>query len=124
VAAAAVVIHGIGGWGNISAQTDKEKETERTLRDLQISMAPEPNVPFPEAFQVPPKISEQIVGGVSEWKLFYFCRYHTSDELKKIIHEQFATNVFDEKKPDKPPINDLSTVPAEQVRCSRPLNLR
>ena len=101
MAAAAVVIHGIGGWGDISAQTDKEKEAERTLRDLQISMAPEPNVPFPEAYQVPPKISEQIVGGKSEWKLFYFCRYHTSDELKKIIHEQFATKLFE--KPDKPP---------------------
>ena len=101
MAAAAVVVHGIGGWGSISAQTDKEREAERTLRDLKISIAPEPNVPFPEAYQVPPKISEQIVGGVSEWKLFYFCRYHTSDELKKIIHEQFATKLFE--KPDKPP---------------------
>jgi hypothetical protein len=101
MAAAAVVVHGIGGWASISAQTDKEREAERTLRDLKISIAPEPNVPFPEAYQVPPKISEQIVGGVSEWKLFYFCRYHTSDELKKIIHEQFATKLFE--KPDKPP---------------------
>jgi flagellar biosynthesis GTPase FlhF len=97
MAVAAIVLHWIGGWGNISAQTDTENEAERTLRDLKINVAPEPNVPLPEAYRTPPKIFEQIVGGTSEWKLFYFCRYHTSDELKIIIHEQFATKVFDEK---------------------------
>jgi len=97
LAVAAVVIHWIGGWGSISAQTDTEREVNRALRDLKIPMAPEPNVPIPEAYKTPPKIFEQIVGGTSEWKLFYFCKYHTSDELKKIIHEQFATKVFDEK---------------------------
>ena len=97
MAVAAIVLHWIGGWGNISAQTDTENEAERTLRDLKINVAPEPNVPLPEAYRTPPKIFEQIVGGTSEWKLFYFCRYHTSDELRIIIHEQFATKVFDEK---------------------------
>ncbi|MGB2864439.1 MAG: hypothetical protein WBC05_14015 [Sedimentisphaerales bacterium] len=100
VVVVAVVLHWIGGWGSISAQTDTENEAERTLHALKINpelKVPEPNVPLPEAYRNPPKISEQIVGGTSEWKLFYFCRYHTSDELKKIIHEQFATKVFDEK---------------------------
>jgi general secretion pathway protein D len=91
----------IGGWGTIFAQTDTELEAERTLRELKINMAAEPNVAVPDVYRAPPKISEQIVGGKSEWKLFYFCRYHTSDELKKIIHEQFATKLFE--KPDKPP---------------------
>jgi len=97
--AAIVVLHWIGGWGSISAQTDTENEAEKTLRDLKINpvMAPDPNVPIPEAYRTPPKIFEQIVGGASEWKLFYFCRYHTSDDLKKIIHEQFATKLFDAK---------------------------
>ena len=97
LAVAAVVLNWIGGWGSISAQTDTEIEAERTLRDLKINIAPDPNVPLPEAYTSPPKIFEQIVGGVSEWKLFYFCRFHTSDELKKIIHEQFATKLFDQK---------------------------
>ena len=97
VAVAAAVVLWIGEWGNISAQTDTENEAERTLRDLKINVAPEPNVPLPEAYRTPPKIFEQIVGGAPEWKLFYFCRYHTSDELKIIIHEQFATKLFDEK---------------------------
>jgi len=92
---AAIVLDWIGGLGNISAQTDTENEAERTLRDLKINIAPDPNVPLPKAYTSPPKIFEQIVGGVSEWKLFYFCRFHTSDELKKIIHEQFATKLFD-----------------------------
>jgi Flp pilus assembly secretin CpaC len=88
-----------GGWGNISAQTDTELEAERTLRELRINThAPaEPNVPVPDVYRAPPKISEQVVGGKSEWKLFYFCKYHTSDDLQKIIHEQFATKLFDEK---------------------------
>ena len=99
LAVAVVFLHWIGGWGSISAQTDTENEAERTLHDLKINpvMAPDPNVPLPEAYTSPPKIFEQIVGGVSEWKLFYFCRFHTSDDLKKIIHEQFATKLFDQK---------------------------
>ena len=97
LAVAAVVIHWTGGWGSISAQTDTEREAEQTLRDLKITMDPEPNVPMPEVYKTPPKIFEQIVGGASEWKLFYFCKYHTSDELKQIIHEQFASKVFNEK---------------------------
>ena len=97
VAVAVAVVLWIGEWGSISAQTDTENEAERTLRDLKINVAPDPNVPLPEAYRTPPKIFEQIVGGASEWKLFYFCKQHTSDELKKIIHEQFASKVFNEK---------------------------
>jgi Flp pilus assembly secretin CpaC len=97
VVVAAAVFHLLGGWESISAQTDKEREAEQTLHDLRISMTREPNAPIPEVYRTAPKIFEQIVGGAPEWKLFYFCKYHTSDELKKIIHEQFATKLFDEK---------------------------
>ncbi len=100
---AVMVMLGTGDWGNVSAQTDTELEAERTLKELRINLQapPEPNVASPDIYKNPPKISEQIVGGKSEWKLFYFCRFHTSDELKKIIHEQFAMKLFE--KPDKPP---------------------
>lgn len=97
VAVALIIVNWIGEWGSISAQTDTENEAERTLRDLKISMTPDPNVPIPEAYRTPPKIFEQIVGGKSEWKLFYFCKHHTSDELKKIIHDQYASKLFDAK---------------------------
>ena len=97
VAMAAAVVQLLGGWETTLAQTDKEREAEQTLHDLTISMTPEPNAPIPEVYKTPPKIVEQIVGGAPEWKLFYFCKYHTSDELKKIIHEQYATKLFDAK---------------------------
>jgi len=87
----------IGGRDNIFAQTDTEHEAEKTLRDLKIDVTPDPNAVFPEIYKVPPKIVKQTVGGAEEWKLFYFCRYNKSDEMKKIIHEQFATKLFDEK---------------------------
>jgi len=47
VVVAVLIIHWIGGWGNISAQTDTENEAERTLRDLKINIGPDPNVPIP-----------------------------------------------------------------------------
>jgi hypothetical protein len=95
---AAAVILWTGGWGSIFAQTDTELEAERTLRELRINpQIPEPNVPTPDVYRTPPKIFEQIVGGTSEWKLFYFCKYLGSDELQKIIHEQFASKLFDPK---------------------------
>ena len=95
--AAIVILHWIGGWASISAQTDTEKEAERTLRDLKINVATEPNVPIPNLYREPPRIFEQIVGGTPEWKLSYFCKYNQSDSLQKIIHEQFATKLFDAK---------------------------
>jgi len=94
---AAAVLIWMGEWGSISAQTDTENEAEKTLRNLKINVTPEPNVPIPEVYKEPPKIFEQIVGGTPEWKLSYFCKHHESDDLKKIIHEQFATTLFDKK---------------------------
>jgi Flp pilus assembly secretin CpaC len=95
---AAAVVLWTGGLGSIFAQSDTEREAEKTLRDLQIDvMAPEPNAVRPEAYRTPPKIVEQIVGGAAEWKLFYFCRYHTAEELKTILREQFTTKVFTAK---------------------------
>ena len=91
------VVLWIGGWGDVSAQTDTEHEAETTLNSLQINLTEDPNVALPAAYTAPPKIFEQVVGGQSEWKLSYFCKHHISDEMKKIIHEQFATKLFDKK---------------------------
>jgi len=93
-----VVMLLVGGSGDLSAQTNTEHNAEKALSDLQIDVtATEPNIPIPEIYTTPPKIVEQMVGGAPEFKLFYFCRHHTSDELKKIVHEQFATKLFDKK---------------------------
>ncbi|MHC4188047.1 MAG: type II secretion system protein GspD, partial [Planctomycetota bacterium] len=58
---------------------------------------PDPNASKPDIYRSPPKILEQMVGGVVEYKLVYFCKYHKSDDLKKLVHEQFATKLFDKK---------------------------
>ncbi|MHC4296767.1 MAG: type II secretion system protein GspD [Planctomycetota bacterium] len=92
-----VVVLFVGRSVDVCAQTDTEHEAEATLNNLRINLTEDPNVPLPEAYTAPPKIFEQIVGGTPEWKLSYFCRHHTSDELKTIIHEQFATKLFDKK---------------------------
>jgi flagellar biosynthesis GTPase FlhF len=122
VAACAVVLWA-GGYGHLLAQTSTEDEATETLNKLQIQLQEiaEPNVPMPEVYKSPPQIIEQTVGGKSEWKLFYFCRYQSSDELKKIIHEQFATKLFDKKgKETQIPDYNVSSNPATNqliVRC-------
>jgi Flp pilus assembly secretin CpaC len=73
-------------------------EAQNILHDLsRIETIPDPNIPRPAIYKSPPKKLKQIVGGAEEWKLVYFCRYHTAEEMKKIISEQFATKLFDEK---------------------------
>ena len=88
----------VGGYCSLFAQTNTEHNAEKAIRDLQIDTSlNDPNIPIPEIYETPPKIVTQIVGGKEEFKLFYFCKQHTSDELKKIVHEQYATRLFNEK---------------------------
>jgi Flp pilus assembly secretin CpaC len=73
-------------------------EAQNVLRDLsRIETIPDPNVQAPSIYQSAPKKLKQMVGGAEEWKLVYFCRCHTADEMREIINEQFATKLFDEK---------------------------
>ncbi len=88
----------VGGICSLFAQTNTEHNAEKALSDLQIDTSiDEPNIPIPEIYETPPRIVEQIVGGAPEFKLIYYCKQHPSDELKTIIHEQFATKLFNEK---------------------------
>ena len=88
----------VGGYCTLFAQTNTEHNAEKALSDLRIdTTVDDPNIPIPEIYETPPRIIEQVVGGKAEFKLLYFCRQHTSDDLKKIVHEQFATQLFNEK---------------------------
>jgi hypothetical protein len=116
------VVIWVGGYCNLFAQTDTEHNAEKALSELQIDVtATEPNIPIPEIYTTPPKIVMQMVGGVPEWKLFYFCKQHTSDDLKKIVHEQFATKLFDKKGKETKLVDyTVSSNPATNqliVRC-------
>jgi len=113
-------------WGvcSLFAQTNTEHNAEKALSDLQIdTTTSEPNIPIPEIYETPPRIVGQIVGGAPEFKLFYYCKQHPSDELKKIVHEQFATKIFDPKgKSVEIPDYKVSSNPATNqliVRCPK-----
>jgi hypothetical protein len=73
-------------------------EAQNILRDLgRIEEVPDANLPIPDVYLVPPTKVKQTVGGAEEWKLFYFAKYHTAEQIKQIVHEQFAARVFNEK---------------------------
>jgi len=97
-------------------------EAQNILRDLgRIETIPDPNVQGPAVYKSPPKKLKQLVGGAEEWKLIYFCQYHTAEEMRQIIHEQFATQLFDEKgKSTKVTDYTVSANPATNqliIRC-------
>jgi hypothetical protein len=106
---------------SLFAQTNTEHNAEKALKDLQIDTTiAEPNIPIPEIYKTPPRIVEQIVGGAPEFKLFYFCKQHTSDELRQIVHEQFATELFDAKgKSTKVTDYTISSNPATNQLIAR-----
>lgn len=91
----AVLFSGCRDWPDERAT---DIQARGILRDLsKIETVSDPNITIPEVYKSPPKIVKQMVGGAEEWKLFYFCQYHTAEEMKKIIHEQFATKLFNKK---------------------------
>jgi murein DD-endopeptidase MepM/ murein hydrolase activator NlpD len=96
--AAVVILLGVGGLRRSPAQPPAGAQSTKIIdRVSRLELEPDPNIPLPRVYTEPPQIIEQVVGGESEWKLFYFCKYHTSDELRQIVHEQFATKIFDKK---------------------------
>ncbi|MHC4131048.1 MAG: type II secretion system protein GspD [Planctomycetota bacterium] len=104
-----LLMFALAGCGDFFAQKPTEIQSAAIIRELASieSPFPDPNASKPDIYKSPPKILEQIVGGVVEYKLVYFCKYHTSDDLKKIVHEQFATKLFD-KKGKETKVNDYT----------------
>jgi len=111
-----------GGWGDFLTSKSASRQSSSILDELgKISTASEPNIPLPGVYTEPPKIIEQIVAGVPEWKLFYICQHLFAPELEAIVHKQFATLVFNAKG-QSTAVKDytISSVPATNqliVRC-------
>ena len=98
IAGVLAIVVAIGGCGNFFADKSTEIEAERALDRLtQITNAPDPNIAKPAVYGTPPEIVKQTVSGVEEYKLYYFCRYHTAEKLRQVVYDQFATELFDEK---------------------------
>jgi len=112
----------ICGCEDFLSSKSAQFQAEEILSDLsKVQVTPEPNIPLPQIYKAPPKIVKQIVGGAEEWRLFYFGKYLTSDELQAIVHEMFATQLFNEKG-QKTTIKDYKVIsirPTNQliVRC-------
>jgi len=121
---AAMVVLWVGGCGDFFDSKHTGLQSQAIIDDLsKIEPVSEPNISVPEIYKAPPKIVEQMVGGTPEFKLFYFCKYHTSDEIREIVHAQFATKLFkDPKKGQVTSVPDytVSSNPATNqliVRC-------
>jgi len=96
--AAAMALLWVGGCEGFFAQESAGVQAESIINELSgIRPVAEPNISIPQVYKEAPKIVEQIVGGKPEFKLFYFCNYHISEELRQVVHDQFATMLFDEK---------------------------
>jgi Flp pilus assembly secretin CpaC len=101
-AVAVVVMLSICSVEDCRAQKSAAAEADNIISNLsRIELTAEPNIPIPEVYRQPPIIREHMVGGEPEFRLTYFCKHHTSEELKQIIHEQFSYRIFN--KPGKPP---------------------
>jgi len=119
---AIVAVLWIGGCEDSFIGKPASLQSQKILDDVgRIEITSEPNIPLPEVYKKPSKIVEQSVNGKTEWKLFYFCQYHISNELKEIVNEQFATELFDQKgKSTALPDYTVSSNPATNqliVRC-------
>jgi hypothetical protein len=91
----AVVISGCQDWPD---ERGTAIEAQNLLRDIsRIETVSDANIPVPDIYLSPPKKIKQMVGGAEEWKLIYFCKHHTANDIKQLIHEQFATQLFNKK---------------------------
>ena len=98
VALAVITMFLTGGWGGFLTGKNVSRQSSSILDELgKISTASEPNISLPGVYTEPPKIIEQIVAGVPEWKLFYICQHLSAPELEAIVHRQFATLLFNAK---------------------------
>jgi Flp pilus assembly secretin CpaC len=102
VAFSILVVAGLCGCHDWPDERATAIEAQNILRDLgRIETVPDPNLQGPAIYKSPPRKFPQTVGGTVEWKLVYFCQYHTAEEMKSIIQEQFASKIFDEKGQSK-----------------------
>jgi type II secretory pathway component GspD/PulD (secretin) len=88
----------ICGCGDFVSSKNAGTESSRILKELRnIEPPQDSNIVAPLFVTAPPKIIKQIVGGKTEYKLFYYCQYHIASELEKIVQAQFASTLFDAK---------------------------
>jgi len=87
-----------GGCSDYIPEKTTELQAKSILNNLsRLQPTPDPNIPVPEVYRQGPRIVRQVIGNAPEWKLFYFCRYHTARHLEGIVNAQFAMRNYDAK---------------------------
>jgi len=87
-----------GGCSGYIPEKTTEMQARSILNNLsRLQPTPDPNIPVPEVYRQGPRIVRQVIGNAPEWKLFYFCRYHTARHLEGIVNAQFAMRNYDAK---------------------------
>ncbi len=87
-----------GGCSDYIPEKTSELQAKSILNNLsRLQPTADPNIPVPEVYRQGPRIVRQVIGNAPEWKLFYFCRYHTARHLEGIINAQFAMRNYDPK---------------------------
>ena len=81
----AFLLSGCGDFFDEKTAFMQSQHTREKIRERSLAPVVDPNASLPSVYQAPPEIIEQVVGGMKEFKLFYFCRYHRADELEKIV---------------------------------------
>ena len=111
----------LSGCGTFFEHHTTEMHSEEILEDISRIKTVQQVGAKPQIYKEEPIIIEQTVAGKKEYKLFYFCKYHTAEQLKTLAEDQFAINIFDEKgKSTTLPDYKVSAMPATNqliVRC-------
>jgi Flp pilus assembly secretin CpaC len=112
----------VSGCGDFFAKKPTEMNSRRIREQLrEVKPVPDANVYIHSRYSDPPKIVKHIVGGTEEWKLFYFCKHHSSEKLAEIVNDQFATKLFDKKgketKIENYKVSNLASINQLIVRC-------
>lgn len=114
------VIHGRIAWeragvllsllvlAGCSGQYDSkptELESMNILRDLEaVKPTTGTGISKPDIYAMPPSIEEIVVTGQPEVKLYYFCQYHSADDLIGLLNTQFVQPLLDRKGAPLPSI--------------------
>jgi len=111
----------LSGCGDFFASKPTEVESKNLLRDLEtVKVSPGLETPVPEVYRQPPKIVETIVGDKTDARLFYFSRYHSVNQLKSLVEQQY-TKIFQvgKKQLPRPDYNIAVNAATNQmiVRC-------
>jgi Flp pilus assembly secretin CpaC len=104
-----------------------ELESMNILRDLEsVKPTTGTGISKPDVYTTPPSIEEIVVAGQPEVKLYYFCQYHSADNLVTLLNTQFVQPMMDRKGAPLPVIPlTISTNPAtEQVIVTCPAKVQ